>query len=407
MNNHLIAPYGSPQIKINLLYGKERLEMQHYAKNLPQIAITTREFCDLIMIGNGSFSPLTGYMNYEDWLGVCNEMKTSQGLFWPIPITLSISAEDKKSLAVGMDVSLTYGNETEKQAIVAVLKIEELYPIDKQFQCMQVFGANDPAHPGVLSVLQQGEFNLAGTVRVLSEGDFAERFRGLYLTPQETRDIFSQRGWQTVVAFQTRNPMHLSHEHLVVNALKEFDGVFIHSLLGDLKEGDIPPEVSVKAIKELINHYLPAGRLLQGGYPLSMRYAGPKEALLHAIFRQNYGCSYIIIGRDHAGMGQFYAPFAAQEIFSQIPPHALAIQPLKMDFAFWCYRCKQMVFAHQCSHSGEDHLLISGTALRKMLAANESVPEHFSRPEVLAILKEYYLNERNGHHKPPQHNQHG
>jgi sulfate adenylyltransferase len=241
-------------------------------------------------------------------------------------------------------------------------------------------------------VMQQGDVNLAGPVRVLGDGGFAGRYGSLFMTPAQTRAEFERLGWSRVAAFQTRNPMHRSHEYLAKVAIEVCDGVLVHSLLGNVKPGDIPASVRTRAIAALIDHYFRPGTVVQAGYPLDMRYAGPREALLHALFRQNYGCAYLIVGRDHAGVGNYYGPFDAHRIFDEIPRDALAIQPLRIDWTFWCNRCEGMASARTCPHGDEDRLLVSGTKLRKWLSEGAEVPAHFSRPEVLAILREYYAS---------------
>jgi sulfate adenylyltransferase len=270
------------------------------------------------------------------------------------------------------------------------MKIEERYTIDKQFECKQIFRTDDPRHPGVAKVMAQGEVNLAGQVKLFSELDYPDRFSGLYAHPEETRALFEERGWRTIAALQLRNPMHRSHEYLAKIALEVSDGLFIHQIVGRLKEGDIPAEVRVKCVEILVDHYFPKERVVNKAYPMEMRYAGPREALLHAIFRQNFGASHMIIGRDHAGVGDYYGPFDAQKIFNEIPEDALAIKMLPIDWTFYCYKCNGMASFKTCPHGKEDHLNLSGTLLRKMLTEAKSIPEEFSRPEVLSILKEYY-----------------
>jgi sulfate adenylyltransferase len=255
---------------------------------------------------------------------------------------------------------------------------------------MQVFRTVDPAHPGVAKVMAQGDVNLAGPVRVLSEGSYPREFDTLYLRPADTRRLFAERGWTTVAALQLRNPMHRSHEYLAKVAIEVCDGVLIHQLLGKLKPGDLPAQVRAAAVNALLERYFVTGTCIQAGYPMEMRYAGPREALLHAVFRQNYGCSHLIVGRDHAGVGEYYGPFDAQRIFDLIPAGALELKPLKIDWTFYCHQCDGMASAKTCPHGAEDRLLVSGTMLRKTLSEGGEVPAHFSRPEVLAILREYY-----------------
>jgi len=253
-----------------------------------------------------------------------------------------------------------------------------------------VFRTTDVGHPGVMMVMEQQEVNLAGPLKVLSDGGFRAKYGKLFMTPSETRAEFERLGWSRVAAFQTRNPMHRSHEYLVKIAIEVCDGVLVHSLLGNLKPGDIPAEVRTRAIAVLIDAYFRPNTVVQAGYPLDMRYAGPREALLHALFRQNYGCSHLIVGRDHAGVGSYYGPFDAHHIFDEIPKDALETRPLKIDWTFWCYRCGSMASGRTCPHADADRLLVSGTKLRKWLSEGSAVPAEFSRPEVLDILREYY-----------------
>ena len=384
--SHLIPPHGG-RLKPLLLKGEKLQEAKEKAKTLQKVQMTTRERDDLIMMGIGAFSPLEGFMERSDWKGICNDMKMADGAFWPIPITLSVTKEIAKGLKEGQEIALV---DDENNELMGTMIVQEKYSIDKVFECKQVFKTDDINHPGVSKVMAQGDVNLGGPVTVFSESDYPKKFKGLYATPEETRKLFEERGWKTIAALQLRNPMHRSHEYLAKIALEVSDGLFIHQLIGKLKDGDIPAEVRVKCIDVLVENYFPKDRVIQKGYPLEMRYAGPREALLHAIFRQNYGATHLIVGRDHAGVGDYYKPFEAQEIFDQFPPEALAIKPLKIDLTFYCYRCKGMASPKTCPHEKEDHLTLSGTLLRKMLKEGVSVPEEFSRPEVLSILIDYY-----------------
>ena len=385
--SQLVPPHGADTLKPLLLEGDARAAELKRAAGLPQVTLSSREVGDVIMLGIGGFTPLSGFMGQADWQGVCDHMKMASGLFWPIPITLSVSEETAKALSLNDEVALFDG---ERGEIIATLRVTEKYRIDKAHECQQVFRTTDPSHPGVKMVMEQGEVNLAGPVKVLSDGGFPQKYPGLYHTPAEARAMFEAKGWKTVAAFQTRNPMHRSHEHLVKIAIEVCDGVLIHSLLGKLKPGDIPAEVRSEAISVLLDNYFVKDTVVQSGYPLDMRYAGPREALLHALFRQNYGCSHLIVGRDHAGVGDFYGPFDAQAIFDEIPADALHTRPLKIDWTFWSYRTGGMASARTCPGDAKDHLLISGTKLRKMLSEGDDVPLEFSRPEVLAVLRKYY-----------------
>jgi sulfate adenylyltransferase len=387
----LVNPHGKEKkLKPLLLEGAELAEEKKKAAGLRKIRITSREAGDLIMLGIGAFTPLGGFMCDQDWKGVCTQMKLKDGgTFWPIPITLSASKQDADAIKDNEQIALV---DDESNTLMGTMTVTKKYTIDKELECKEVFKTTDPEHPGVAKVMQQKEVNLAGPVKALSEGYFPQEFKGIYQRPAEARKMFEEKGWKTVAALQLRNPMHRSHEYLAKIALEILDGLYIHQLLGKLKEGDIPADVRVKAIEVLVENYFLKDSVIQGGYPLEMRYAGPREALLHALFRQNYGCSHLIVGRDHAGVGSYYGPFDAHHIFDEIPKDALECQPLKIDWTFYCHKCRGMASMKTCPHGKEDRLLLSGTMLRKTLSEGGKVPEDFSRPEVLAILQDYYQN---------------
>jgi sulfate adenylyltransferase len=386
----LVPPHGKRGL-LALLPEPARLsEERRRAQSLPRLPVTSREKGDLVMMGIGGFTPLAGFMSQADWKGVCDEMRTADGLFWPIPITLSTDAATAGGLREGSDVALV---DPEDGELLAVMTIAEKYRIDKRHECASVFRTTEEAHPGVQMVMRQGDVNLAGPVTVLSDGGFKAKYGALFMTPAETRAEFERLGWSRVAAFQTRNPMHRSHEYLAKVALEVSDGVLVHSLLGNVKPGDIPAEVRTRAIGTLIRNYFRAGSVVQAGYPLDMRYAGPREALLHALFRQNYGCAYLVVGRDHAGVGKYYGPFDAHRIFDEIPAGSLEIQPMRMDVTFWCHRCGGMASGRTCPHPDSDRLQVSGTQLRKWLSEGQEVPPQFSRPEVLEVLREYYATQ--------------
>ncbi|NQU57253.1 MAG: sulfate adenylyltransferase, partial [Rhodospirillales bacterium] len=260
-------------------------------------------------------------------------------------------------------------------------------------ECQNVYRTTDADHPGVQKVLEQADVNLGGPVKALSEGEYPEKYPGLFLRPAESRAMFSEKSWSKVAAFQTRNPMHRSHEHLAKIAVEVTDGVFIHQVLGKLKAGDIPAEVRTKAIQAMIDNYFVAGTVIQAGYPIEMRYAGPREALFHALIRQNFGCSHLIVGRDHAGVGDYYGPFDAQHVFDEIWDDALVTMPLKIDITFFCKKCDGMATAKTCPHDKEHQIQVSGTEQRRMLSEGEDVPMEFSRPEVVEILREFYAGQ--------------
>jgi sulfate adenylyltransferase len=385
--SQLVKPHGGGELKPLLLEGEAQKAELERAKGLKQVKMSSRETGDVIMMGIGGFTPLTGFMTHADWQGVCDGYKMASGLFWPIPITLSTDPATADALKDGDDVALVDGESGE---IMATMTITEKYTIDKAHECMQVYKTTDMEHPGVKMVMEQGEVNLAGPIKVLSQGGFPETYGDQFMTPAQTRAEFEKRGWTTVAAFQTRNPMHRSHEYLAKIAVETLDGVLIHSLLGKLKPGDIPAEVRSKAIGTLIDKYFADNTVIQAGYPLDMRYAGPREALMHALFRQNYGCSHQIVGRDHAGVGDYYGPFDAHHIFDEIPADALETEPMKIDWTFWCNKCDGMASMKTCPHDAADRILLSGTKLRKALSEGEEVSDKFSRPEVLEILREYY-----------------
>ena len=385
----LVDPHGGGDLRSLLLEGEALALELRRAATLPALRVSSREKGDLIMLGIGGFTPLNGFMSQADWQGVCDDMTLANGLFWPIPITLSATKVMADAIELGSEIALT---DPDDGTLLATMRVTEKYVIDKLHECSKVFQTTDWEHPGVRLVMRQGEVNLAGPVKVLSTGGFPEKYGELFMTPQQTRDLFSTLGWSKIAAFQTRNPMHRSHEYLAKIAIEVCDGVLVHSLLGALKPGDIPAEVRTQAISVLADNYFVKKTLVQAGYPLDMRYAGPREALLHALFRQNYGCSHQIVGRDHAGVGSYYGPFDAHHIFDTLPPDALQTQPLKIDIAFWCYTCGGMASGRTCPHTDAERLQVSGTQLRKSLSEGSPVPPEFSRPEVLAILREYYAS---------------
>ena len=383
----LVRPHGGGGLKPLALEAVARAAELARAARLPRLAVTSREKGDLIMLGIGGFTPLAGFMSEADWRGVCDGYRTAEGLFWPIPITLSADRSFADAIAPGAEIALA---DPDDGSILATLRVTEKYAIDKAHECRSVFRTVDPEHPGVKMVVEQGELNLAGPVKVLADGGFKAKYGALFMTPAETRAAFEKLGWSRVAAFQTRNPMHRSHEYLAKVAIETCDGVLVHSLLGNLKPGDIPAEVRARAIDALLAKYFRPDTVVHAGYPLDMRYAGPREALLHALFRQNYGCSDQLLGRDHAGVGSYYGPFDAHRIFDEVPADALETRPMKIDWTFWCYKCGSMASARTCPHEDADRLLVSGTKLRKWLSEGSPVPAEFSRPEVLDILREYY-----------------
>ena len=386
----LVAPHGKERkLKPLLLKGGALEEEKKKAEGLKKVPMTSRETSDVLMLGIGAFTPLVGFMGYDDWKGVCDDYTMTDGVFWPIPITLSASKEVADSIDPNEEVALV---DTETNEIIATMKVAERYTIDKEHECRQVFTTNDTEHPGVAKVMEQEEINLAGPVTVLTESFYPEMFKAIYMRPEESREIFEKNEWTTVAALQLRNPMHRSHEYLAKIAIEVCDGVFIHQLVGKLKAGDIPADVRVKCIDALVDNYFVKNTVVQGGYPMEMRYGGPREALLHACFRQNFGCSHLIVGRDHAGVGDYYGPFDAQKIFYEIPDDALLLKPLPIDWTFFCHKCRGMASMKTCPHGKEDRVLLSGTKLRSMLSEGQEVSLDFGRQEVLDILQDYYKN---------------
>ncbi|MFP6761562.1 MAG: sulfate adenylyltransferase, partial [Rhodospirillales bacterium] len=362
--------------------------MERHARNLIQIPMTSREKSDLLLMAMGAYTPIKGFVGEADWTNICANMRLNDGLFWPIPITLSVAKSLAKNIAIGDEVVLI--DPEDNNLPMAILTVTEKYRPDLEFECKHVFGTTNKAHPGVKNILTQKEVNLGGKIVVFEEGNFPKIFKNLYLRPEKSRAMFQRLGWSRIAAFQTRNPMHRSHEHLVKIAMEVTHGVFVHQVLGKLKPGDIPAEVRVKAIDVLINNYFPENSVIQAGYPIEMRYAGPREALLHALVRQNFGCSHLIVGRDHAGVGDFYGPYDAQDIFDTLWDGALLTRPLKMDITFYCKKCYGMASARNCPHNNNDRINISGTQQREMLSSGKEIPPEFSRPEVVSVLREYY-----------------
>lgn len=386
MTKPLVPPHGG-RLNPLLIEGKELEEEIIKAQAMPHIELSSRETSDLIMMAIGAFSPLEGFMGKEDYLNVVTHMRLADGTLWPIPITLSVNQDKADGIPVGSQIGLIDG---ENRTLMGVMSVQEKYGYDKKHEAKQVFRTEDEAHPGVAKVYAQEDILLAGPVKAISEGPYPDLYGQKYGRPAETRAIFEDRGWDTIAAFQTRNPIHRSHEYCTKIALEVCDGILIHPLVGKLKADDIPAEVRMKCYDVLLQNYYPSDRVVLKVYPMEMRYGGPREAILHAIFRQNYGCSHLIVGRDHAGVGNYYGPFEAQEIFDEINDDDLHIEPLKIDWTFWCHKCDGMASMKTCPHSKEDRVLISGTKLREMLSNGEMPPKEFSRPEVVQILMDYY-----------------
>jgi sulfate adenylyltransferase len=386
MSSKLVSPHGGI-LKPLLLSGNALNEAKKKAEDLPVVKLNSRETSDLIMLAMGAFSPLEGFMGQQDYLGVVREMKMADGTMWPIPITLSVSAAQAVSIAVNSEIALV---DEESGELMGSMTVTEKFSYDKKLEAKHVFGTEDEKHPGVAKIYAQEDTYLGGPVKVFSEGPYPEMYGEYYARPAETRAIFEEKGWVRIAGFQTRNPIHRSHEYVTKIAMEVSDGILIHPLVGKLKADDIPADVRMKCYTTLIDKYYVKENVVLKVYPMEMRYGGPREALLHAIFRQNFGCSHLIIGRDHAGVGNYYGPFDAQKIFDQIPEGSLEIKPLNIDWTFWCHKCGEMASMRTCPHDKEDRVLISGTKVREMLSSGEMPPKEFTRPEISKILMEYY-----------------
>ncbi|MBT3227628.1 MAG: sulfate adenylyltransferase [Candidatus Marinimicrobia bacterium] len=386
----LVPPHGGALNPRMIEDQEQRAVAVEAAASLIRIKLASKEESDLIMLATGSFSPLSGFMGQADYESVVKDMRLADGVLWPIPIVLPVSHSQAESIAIGDKIALVA---TDTDEIMATMSVSEKYSYDKESEAQNVFCTTDEAHPGVKKIVEQGEVYLGGPVEVFSEGEYPEIYPE-YARPEETRALFVEKGWNTVAAFQTRNPIHRSHEYLTKVAMEVCDGVLIHPVVGKLKAGDIPADIRMKCYQAMLdNYYKPENTVLKV-YPMEMRYGGPREAILHAIIRQNFGCSHMIIGRDHAGVGNYYGPFDAQDIFDKLKPGDIHLKPLKLDWTFWCNKCEAIVSTKTCPHGNDDHLMISGTKLRDMLANGERPPVEFGRPEVIDILIDYYEGQK-------------
>jgi sulfate adenylyltransferase len=378
-----IRPHGGELI--DLLAAPNRAEeLLEEARNLPKVALGLREAADLEMLAIGAMSPLTGFLGEKDYRAVIEGMRLDSGLVWSLPITLSLDEEAVKRVGRSDAVALTLDDRP-----IAVLHVEDTFRRDREIEAEAVFRTTDRAHPGVAALDQAGDWLVGGPLEVIEvpEHDTFTKYR---MTPAETRRAFAERGWRRVVGFQTRNPVHRAHEYIQKCALEIVDGLLVHPLMGATKSDDVPVEVRVEAYRVLTEGYYPADRVVVSAFPAAMRYAGPREAIWHAICRKNYGCSHFIVGRDHAGVGSYYGTYDAQLIFDDFEPHELDIEPMFFEHSFWCKACGQMATAKTCPHGGDDHVFLSGTKVRELLANGELPPEEFTRPEVAEILIEAY-----------------
>ena len=392
----MIKPYGSEILTPLLVKDKAHREMLlEEVEKIPSVVVSSAAAANAVMLGGGYFNPLNAYMNLADVMAVAEGMQMPSGLMWPTPVVNllkanSLTEELKSAAKIALRDPNVEGNPV--IAIQSVDKIEQMSAEQISTVCKQIYGTSSTEHPGVAAFVAAGDTLISGTVEVLNFSYFSTDFPETFRTAVEIRNEIKERGWETVIAFQTRNPMHRAHEELCRMAQKELDadGILVHMLLGKLKKGDIPAEVRNASIKKMVELYFPENTVMVSGYGFDMLYAGPREAVLHAIFRQNSGCSHLIVGRDHAGVGDYYGAFDAQTIFDKIPEGALQIGIFRGDHTVWCNKCEKVMMMRDCPHGKEDYLLLSGTRVREILANGEALPPEFSRPEVAQILAEYY-----------------
>jgi sulfate adenylyltransferase len=370
-----IAPHGGTLVN-RVVDGAERRSVFERARALPSLALHPRSVADLELIANGGYSPLTGFMGQADYQRVVHEMRLADGRPWPLPITLRAS-----------DATLLRGTAAlagPDGTILGLLEVREVYTASQREEAQLVYGTTDAKHPGVAQLYTQGEFLVGGDIRLLARSRPA--FPELALDPADTRRVFAERGWRTVVGFQTRNPVHRAHEYIQKAALEIVDGLLLHPLVGATKDDDIPAVVRVRSYRVLLERYYPRDRVLLAAFPAAMRYAGPREAVFHALVRKNYGCTHFIVGRDHAGVGSYYGPYDAQRIFERFRPDELGIHPLCFEHTFYCRRCGAMASPKTCPHDGDARVTLSGTKVRELLRSGELPPPEFSRPEVARVL---------------------
>ena len=379
----MIAPHGGKLVQ-RYATGAEAQELRQRAQGMPVVGLTERQLSDAHMIAQGAFSPLEGFMTSPDYQEVVQHMHLASGLPWSLPVTLPVDEEQAARLSDGQEVALA----DPQGGLAGVLHLEERYTYDKAAEAQQVYRTQDESHPGVAQTYLQGNVLLGGEVTLFESPRVDPYLAPHYRTPAQTREEISQRGWNTMVAFQTRNPVHRAHEYIQKCALEMVDGLLLHPLVGETKSDDIPADVRMRCYEALLRDYYPQDRVLLSVFPAFMRYAGPREAIFHALVRKNYGSSHFIVGRDHAGVGTFYGPYDAQYIFREFDPAALGIVPLFFENAFYCRLCGGMATAKTCPHEAEHRVSLSGTQVREMLSQGQLPPPEFTRPEIALILTE-------------------
>jgi len=376
----LIEPHGGKLIDRELR-GAEREALLQAAGKMPSLTVNTRAEADLELIASGALSPLEGFMTEADYVSVRDDRHLANGLVWTIPVTLSATEEEASKLHAGDDVALR----SRDGRLMAVLQLAEIFKYERQLEAERVYRTTEEKHPGVKAIYAQGDYLLGGRVSYIESPKRAE-FAPYRYSPRRLRALFAERGWRSVVAFQTRNPVHRAHEYIQKCALETVDGLLLHPLVGETKADDIPAPVRMRAYEVIIEHYYPVARTQLAVLPAAMRYAGPREAVFHSIIRQNYGCSHFIVGRDHAGVGNYYGTYDAQRIFGDFAPGELKITPMFFDNTFFCRKCDGMASLKTCPHDSDQHVSLSGTKVREMLARGEAPPSEFTRPEVASVL---------------------
>jgi sulfate adenylyltransferase len=377
-------PHGGKLIN-RVLEGKAREEWLGRVAQLPRVHLNARQLSDVEMIAVGAFSPLEGFMGSRDYESVLREERLARGDVWTIPVTLAVTEEAQRSIGQAEAVALTDAEDR----VVALLMLEEIFRYDREREARSVLRTTEDSHPGVRYLKSAGEYCLAGRIHLLERRQ-DKTYENYRLDPKETRYLFGQHGWKTIVAFQTRNPVHRAHEYILKCAMETVDGLLLHPLVGDTQDGDVPAEVRIQCYLALLGSSLPAARTVFSVYPAAMRYAGPREAIFHALARKNYGCTHFIVGRDHAGVGNFYGPFDAQKKFFTFEPDELGITPLCFDATFYCKLCGHISSEKTCAHGPEQRLVLSGTKVRELLRNGEELPLEFTRSEVAAILEKAY-----------------